>query len=438
MCQRNSSMKCNELKSIHDIPKEFIETCMKYNSILTSVGTVKRNSILQSIFNSDKEFLEDFNKFATIPRSFSSLLNKDVTLLNWFSKFDKFYEESLKSESEGNPVCPFCGYSCGDMNTHIMRGHKVSKEDFKKEYPNFKFCGPKFSEHRSKVISGDKNPGKNHGGKLSPFSKNFKKYEDLPQSEVALRLGEIQDRKNTKIRDNPQNQHTRIEFYLEQGYSEEESRKLLHERQSTFSLEKCIEKYGEEEGYTVWKSRQERWMESFLDRPEEELKEIYIRRSSFGNPSIQGKNALLQGNGIFYILQNNTDKHIKFGITTREKVTQRHPKAIISNKFRIVFESDKYPIRFLLLVESILKARYQHKIVRDRLHIVENLGWTESLYLDSNEFHLEVESLINSDLSYLTREYSYHFSRDPKWLKDIPLNFLYPEYESNTNSVGIF
>ncbi len=57
--------------------------------------------------------------------------------------------------------------------------------------------------------------------------------------------------------------NTNIEYFLEKGYSNEESIKLLSERQTTFSKEKCILKYGKVEGTKIWRERQEKWKKSF-------------------------------------------------------------------------------------------------------------------------------------------------------------------------------
>lgn len=59
--------------------------------------------------------------------------------------------------------------------------------------------------------------------------------------------------------------NTSIDYYLKKGYSVEESKKLLKERQTTFTLEKCIKKYGEKIGIEKWKERQEKWSKSLLD-----------------------------------------------------------------------------------------------------------------------------------------------------------------------------
>ena len=73
-----------------------------------------------------------------------------------------------------------------------------------------------------------------------------------------------------------------IEWWLNQGYSEEEAKIKRSERQSTFSLEKCITKHGEEEGTRIWKERQVKWQNTLQSR--EDYDEIKKRRD---NSSLQ-------------------------------------------------------------------------------------------------------------------------------------------------------
>ena len=53
---------------------------------------------------------------------------------------------------------------------------------------------------------------------------------------------------------------TNIEYYLNKGMSEEEAKIALHNRQSTFTLDKCIKKYGNEQGQQVFLERQQKWL----------------------------------------------------------------------------------------------------------------------------------------------------------------------------------
>ena len=53
-----------------------------------------------------------------------------------------------------------------------------------------------------------------------------------------------------------------IEFWLAKGYTKKEAILIISDSQKTFSLEKCIEKYGEVEGVKRFEKRQEKWITS--------------------------------------------------------------------------------------------------------------------------------------------------------------------------------
>jgi hypothetical protein len=52
-------------------------------------------------------------------------------------------------------------------------------------------------------------------------------------------------------------------YWLKKGFSEEDATKKVSEIQTTFSLEKCIDKYGEDEGRKRWLNRQEKWNKNY-------------------------------------------------------------------------------------------------------------------------------------------------------------------------------
>lgn len=113
----------------------------------------------------------------------------------------------------------------------------------------------KYKKMFSEKVKGEKNP--NHRSrttleerqKRSPFSEKF--YEIHSGDREKMLESICAKREYT----------TRIEYYLNRGYSEEDARLLLQERQSTFTLEKCIQKYGESKGVEIYNLRQKRWSE---------------------------------------------------------------------------------------------------------------------------------------------------------------------------------
>ena len=53
-----------------------------------------------------------------------------------------------------------------------------------------------------------------------------------------------------------------IQYWLNKGFDEKESKKMVSKRQQTFSLKTCIEKYGSEEGLVKFNERQVKWQKT--------------------------------------------------------------------------------------------------------------------------------------------------------------------------------
>lgn len=84
----------------------------------------------------------------------------------------------------------------------------------------------------------------------SPFSKEFYIKRGLSEN----------DRKkfNENVAKN-RSYNTQLEYYINKGMSEEEAHKALYNRQATFSLYKCIQKYGDKRGLEIFNERQRVW-----------------------------------------------------------------------------------------------------------------------------------------------------------------------------------
>lgn len=70
-----------------------------------------------------------------------------------------------------------------------------------------------------------------------------------------------------------------IDYWIFRGFTEEESIEKISERQRTFSLKLCIEKYGEEQGEKVWKERQLKWQTTLLNKTDEEIFKINLKKN---------------------------------------------------------------------------------------------------------------------------------------------------------------
>lgn len=154
--------------------------------------------------------------------------------------------------------CQYCTFRCKELCPHLKHIHNTKA----KEYTE-KFIGHKTkSKNICDSVRGSNNPGYQHGGKLSPWSYNslyHTKEEVLESRALAL--------ENCKL---PDKNSTRIEYWLKKGFSELDSKIKIKERQTTFSKEICIEKYGQVEGLKIWKDRQDRWQATLNAKTDDE------------------------------------------------------------------------------------------------------------------------------------------------------------------------
>jgi hypothetical protein len=135
---------------------------------------------------------------------------------------------------------------------------------------NMIFSDPEIAEKAYNDLFFSKNPYSNHGGKFSPFSKKFIKYEELDKNEKHVCISSFAKgvAKTCKERGNlPMT----LEYWQKRGFDEQTAKLKLKQRQRTFSLERCIKKYGEEKGIEIFNKRQEKWQNTLNSKSEEEI-----------------------------------------------------------------------------------------------------------------------------------------------------------------------
>lgn len=151
-------------------------------------------------------------------------------------------------------TCQICGmkaHQLGDAHFRVFHNSSLSK--YKQLYPTAKITSQKFIQDN---LNGSNNPNsventtEEERKERSPFSKEFYKKRHISLSKRSNLYKMINEKRIP---------NTCIEFYINKGFDEKESVKRLHERQQTFTLEKCILKYGEEEGKRRFEERQKNW-----------------------------------------------------------------------------------------------------------------------------------------------------------------------------------
>lgn len=191
--------------------------------------------------------------------------------------------------------CELCEMRSHDLTKHINSFHNISCKEYTKKY-NKPFRSEKYTKNSSEMFSGEKNPGYNHGGKFSPFSKKFVNYSG---DEYIKKLAA----KAQKTREDNDNETTKLSYYTSRGYSEEESIKLLSERQRTFSRKICRDKYGDAKGDKIWRERQEKWLKSF---PNSNYSKVSQKLFNDILDNLDKK--FIKNNSIFFAEYNNGNK----------------------------------------------------------------------------------------------------------------------------------
>jgi very-short-patch-repair endonuclease len=69
-----------------------------------------------------------------------------------------------------------------------------------------------------------------------------------------------------------------VDYWVKKGFSKEDAIKQVSNRQKTFSLDICVEKFGEEIGLSVWEERQKKWLKTMNEKSDEEKLDINIRK----------------------------------------------------------------------------------------------------------------------------------------------------------------
>jgi len=138
---------------------------------------------------------------------------------------------------------------------------------------------------------------------------------------------------------------TKIEYWIKKGLSKDEAKEKIAKNQSTFSLKKCIEKYGLKEGRKKWEERQIKWQNTLNNKTEEEKNKINNRKipnlenfiRKYGEiKGLEKYNLMLQNfrgystisQNIFYILLEQIEEKgkVKFATHNGEKIISHNKR----------------------------------------------------------------------------------------------------------------
>lgn len=159
----------------------------------------------------------------------------------------KLAEEQFQGKEEGFDfiVCQICGFKGQDLANHIKQ-HGYNSKRYKEE---FNVRSMKCQLLIDKV-KGEKNPGYQHGGKFSKWSKNFiNGYDEEAHLENNLRQKERMSSEESKKKS----------IFCREHYDSDEEY-LAHQSKN---LDFFINKYGEVEGKKRYEAKTEKWLNNF-------------------------------------------------------------------------------------------------------------------------------------------------------------------------------
>ena len=204
----------------------------------------------------------------------------------------KMIDRSRKTFPDGTDFveCKECGIRAKQLLQHIEKVHKMSIDDYCEKHNCTRYdlsCKSLHDQMSTNILKackegkcgwqkGGKNPSHDKETKLgrkSKWSKNYKGYDGLSIEEKEEAISKFAN-EVAKIRDINGNTTTKLEYYLNRGMSTEEAKQALKARQTTFSKEQCIKKYGEKQGLEIFNKRQEKWQNTLNSKPIEEIQRI--------------------------------------------------------------------------------------------------------------------------------------------------------------------
>lgn len=308
---------------------------------------------------------------------------------------------------------------CGKQSTRIYGAHLKSHGLTSKEYLDMfpgsplytesdnkkttKNSGKHMKEERykkmfSEKIKGENNPNsksrttKEQRKQRSPFSKSFIKYKnENDANEFSKKV--VENRK-------PESFNTKIEFWLKRGLDYDDAEKKLIERQKTFTLEKCIDKHGEETGRKIYKDRQDRWQKSLLDGGK--LKSGFSQISQILFYDIFNKYPLERNTDVYFASINkeyflrSEEKFYQYDFTDLNLHKMIEYNSDVYHANPIIYKKDDHPHPF----RRWLTSKDIWDVDEDKLKMANEKGF-EVLVIWDSEYRHRPDKVLQDCLDFL-------------------------------------
>ena len=309
----------------------------------------------------------------------------------------EYQNDQEKRRNDGAIQCKLCGFYAHELSAHIQWKHKeISALEYKRMF-KCELTSEKAKQRKAERIKGNKNYFYQHNGKFSPWSKAFIQYKTTDDYDQNLTI--LKEKSHQTKQAHPENESTRIEYWIKKGLTEEQANAARKERQTTFSLQQCIKKYGEIKGTECWKQRQKKWLKTLDAKTDEEKKLINEKKISTGYNISKAEKELLkifQENNIAtetqYCLLGKNQKAYVYDFRLNKKIIEYFGDFWHANP-------QIYDSTFL---NPISKKTFNaiQKSNNERIKFAEQNGY-EILVIWENDFNKNKEETIQKCLSFL-------------------------------------
>lgn len=183
--------------------------------------------------------------------------------------------------------CKICDAVLGDqpacLSKHIKK-HDISQKSY---YDTYVAC------HLGCVVCGNPTKFKSlSNGYLmlcgnkkclvkytNPFNISFYMYRGYSEIEAIQKISEIQSNNSKKVDRTKKDIYTaQVDYWLKKGFSQNEAVQKVKERQACGSLENFKKRYGDDDGFNRWKTRQETWQNTLNSKSDEQKIQINKRK----------------------------------------------------------------------------------------------------------------------------------------------------------------
>lgn len=316
-------------------------------------------------------------------------------------------------------ICKWCNKKVKRIyGGHIKKYHPTKTiKDYKKEFPNSPIMcetdkinttrhsgqhmkKDKYRKMASEKMKGENNPNhKNKSSKLkrkqcSPFSKEFYIKKGHSESESIKLAKDFYKKTRSNVA-----YTTQIDYWLNLGYDLETAKEKLKERQSTFTLDKCIKKYGHEKGTQIFKKRQDLWVKK--------LQKHFIKNGNNRSPASKIANEAISE--ICRIINIPFSEKEKFMSSKDRSVCYAYDFCF--NKKIIEFNGDYWHMNPIIYDNDYFDKRrkkFAHEIRKkddEKIKLAKSHGY-DVLVIWENEYRTNKEKTIKKCINFLNEKHN--------------------------------